>query len=441
MANKAALRRERSELVDRMRAMLKRAEHEDRDFTEEECADYDRMKFRVETINRELEQLDLEAHLSAPRPAIAAAVDNDRARYYPRGDWGRQEFESLGEFLSAVRFNPDDARLSNLYHEFETRGASDQAMGTGSRGGFAVPTQFRAELLSVSPQQAIFRPRANVLPAGEPPDAAISIPALDQDNGQTDTAKTYGGVEVAWLEEGGTKPQTDVKLREITLEPHEVAGHIVVTDKLLRNWQASGTVIAGLLRSALVAAEEHAFMNGNGVGRPLGLINSDAAYVLNREQAGNFTFNDAQDMMARLLMRGGSPVWIVSQSVLPKLTSMRNLAGTSPEIGDGSLVWNPNARNGVVGGTLLGYPVVIHERSPSLGNKGDVVLADLSHYLIKDGSGPFVAASEHVYFTQNKTIIKAFWNVDGRPWLTGPLTLENGYQVSPFVVLDVPEAA
>jgi len=43
-----------------------------------------------------------------------------------------------------------------------------------------------------------------------------------------------------------------------------------------------------------------------------------------------------------------------------------------------------------------------------------------------------------VHFTQNKTVIKAFWLVDGQPWLAGPITQEGGYQVSPFVALDVP---
>ena len=73
--------------------------------------------------------------------------------------------------------------------------------------------------------------------------------------------------------------------------------------------------------------------------------------------------------------------------------------------------------------------------SPALGSVGDVALIDAEHYLIKDGSGPFVAASEHVLFTQNKTVIKAFWNVGGKPWLTAPHYDEGGYQTSPFVVL------
>jgi hypothetical protein len=35
-------------------------------------------------------------------------------------------------------------------------------------------------------------------------------------------------------------------------------------------------------------------------------------------------------------------------------------------------------------------------------------------------------------------MIKIFWNVDGAPWLTAPITLENGYTASPFVALDIP---
>ena len=69
------------------------------------------------------------------------------------------------------------------------------------------------------------------------------------------------------------------------------------------------------------------------------------------------------------------------------------------------------------------------------------MLIDFSHYLIKDGSGIFVSASEHALFTQNKTIIKAFWNVDGQPWLNGPIKGEDGEQYSPFVALDVPSGS
>ena len=46
--------------------------------------------------------------------------------------------------------------------------------------------------------------------------------------------------------------------------------------------------------------------------------------------------------------------------------------------------------------------------------------------------------SEHVYFTSNRSVLKVFWNVDGQPWLDGPIPLEGSTAntVSPFSVLN-----
>jgi len=83
----------------------------------------------------------------------------------------------------------------------------------------------------------------------------------------------------------------------------------------------------------------------------------------------------------------------------------------------------------------MGIPVVFNQRSPALNAVGDLVLADFDGYLIKDGSGPFIASSTHVKFRENKTAMKVFWNVDGQPWLTAPLYGEDDYRTSPIVEL------
>jgi HK97 family phage major capsid protein len=125
---------------------------------------------------------------------------------------------------------------------------------------------------------------------------------------------------------------------------------------------------------------------------------------------------------------GGQLAWIGSQTVLPQLMRMVD-AGNN-------LVWQPNAREGAPG-TLLGIPFLLNDQSPILGAEGDLILVDLNYYLIKDGSGISISMSEHPLFTQNRTIIKAFWNVDGQPWLSTPLLARDGVStVSPFVVLD-----
>jgi HK97 family phage major capsid protein len=135
-------------------------------------------------------------------------------------------------------------------------------------------------------------------------------------------------------------------------------------------------------------------------------------------------------MFARLKM-GGNPVWIASQTTIPQLATMVDNATGS------NAVWMQSAVPGMPP-TLLGIPVLFHERSVALGTAGDLILADLGYYLIKDGSGPFVAMSEHVYFTTNRSVLKIFWNVDGQPWLDAPIPLEGSAAntVSPFIVLN-----
>lgn len=427
-----AVRNSRNALVEQMRGMLATAaEDGDRDLTAEEATAYDALQDQLAGLDTRIARLTGFAAAEAAGDAITpAAARRGGPSSIPDGPGAKREFESFGEFMAAVRFNPNDQRLTFVEGVGAEGGAemnAEMRMDNNTQGGFMVPPQLRETIMQVAPQDALVRPRANVIPAGSPPDAGVTIPALDQTGS---TNNMFGGVQVKWIGEGDDKPETDAKLREITLIPHEVAGFVTITDKLLRNWQAASAFIEGLMRGAVTGAEDYAFLRGSGVHQPLGAINSGAMKFINRATANHVTYADLVNMLARFLMRGGnSPVWSMPQSALPDLLLM-----TDPE---GHYIWQPLAV-GPFAGTLLGYPVRWNNRAPGLGVKGDITLVDWSQYLIKDGSGPFVAASEHVKFTSNKTVIKIFWNVDGSPWLTAPIIEENGYEVSPFVGLDVP---
>lgn len=430
MSKLLAMREQRATKIKGLRAIVSAAEATDRELSAEETVSYDALVAEVAqldaSIKREQDLEALEASAAQPLPAVAAT---QRTHTIPAGAEAKKEFENFGEFLNAVSRNPNDQRLASLYKDFDPK--AEQRMDTGSAGGFAVPTQFRDTLMAVEGQEAVIRPRAEVIPAGSPPDAAITMPALDQTGDVPDNV--YGGVTVEKTAEGGSKPETSFALRQITLEPQEFSGYLEATDKLLRNWSAASALIERLFRNAMMAKEDHEFLTGNGIGGPLGILNAGATYDVARTTAGTIVFDDVIAMLSRLLQRGGQPVWMASQSTMPKLLALRNLSG-SPAVGDGGLVFQPSLVPGVPT-MLMGYPVIWHERSPQLGTAGDLVLADLSYYLIKDGSGPFVASSEHVKFRENKTVFKIFWNVDGQPWLTAPFKQEGGYEVSPFVAL------
>jgi len=428
-----ALREKRTKLVADMRGIIDLAEKEDRDLSAEEQSQFDTLQAEKEGLDKRIARLDAQdATETALGAVIPAAARGNGVQPIPRRpNEASKEFESFGEFMAAVRFNRNDQRLTFVEGVGAQAGENglqaELRMDNDTQGGFMVPTQMRNQIMRVDPQAALVRPRAQVIPAGSPPDASITMPALDQSG--ANPGNMYGGVEVKWIGEGDEKPETDARLSEITLTPHEVAGFVTVTDKLLRNWAASDSFIRNLLSGAVDAAEDYAFLRGSGINQPLGALNAGATKFINRATVNTITYPDLVNMVAVLLMRGGSPIWSMPQSALPKIATM-----TDPE---GHYIWKPDARDGFAG-TLLGYPLRWNNRAPALGSKGDVLLADWNYYLVKDGSGPFIAASEHVKFTSNKTVIKIFWNVDGAPWMKAPIKEENGYEVSPFVGLDVP---
>lgn len=424
------LRAKRAALVAEMRAIITKADGESRELNAEEVTAYDAKKDELETLKAKIARLEGLEGEEISLTASAGSASRTAVIPRPGGAEAKKEFESLGHFLSTVRFNPNDQRLAWV----EGAGASaadlsaEMRMDNNTSGGYMVPKEFRPTIMQVQPQDALVRPRAQPIAGGDNPDAAVSFPALDQDTANNPD-NVFGGFNVHWTAEGETIQESDAKLREITLQPKEVSGFVTISDKLLRNWQAAGPFMESLMRQGVAAAEDTAFLSGDGVARPLGVLNSGAMKYINRAGANVIGYPDLVGMVGVLLMRGGSPVWSMSQSCLPQIAQLKDTLG--------NLIWAANARDGFAG-NLLGYPVRWNNRAPALGTKGDVSLLDLSYYLIKDGSGPFVAASEHVKFTQNKTVVKIVWNVDGSPWLKAPFKEENGYQVSPFVGLDVP---
>lgn len=414
------LRRNKSSLVTEARGMTDKAEAEKRELTGEEKTRIDKILADARTMDADItreEQLQAAEMAGKTREAADKAV---------------REFRNFGEYLSAVRFNPSDPRLQDLRIALPHRGETEQRAGmdmtTGSEGGVLVPPTYMETIFQVSPQAAVMRARATVIPAGSPPDSALFIPTLDQSG----TKGYFAGVTVTWIAEGGAKVETTPALKDIQLFPKEVAAFITVTDKLLRNSEASSALVTSLLRGATFAAEDYQFLRGNGVGKPTGIIGHASAVNINRTTAGTVVYNDITNMLAQVMLPedgGGELVFVANQTLLPKLMQMVTPLG--------QLVWQPSAREGFPQ-TLAGYPIILNQRLPAAGTKGDLILIDPKKYLIKDGSAMAIEASPHVYFTNNKTVIKAFWNVDGMPWLTGPVLSEDGVTyLSPFIVLDV----
>lgn len=408
MKNLEEMKRQLADKIKEARDLHELAKTEARTFTEEESTKYNSLMEDID--NRKAEVVREEQLQAAEMQSKQERKEDPEKLAY---EWGG----GIAEFMRAVLNDPKDSRLEEY---------RQQAMGVGVMGGFAVPTQWSSEIRQLKPSDSVIRPRATVIPAGDPPDAAISFPALDQ----TGARGVYSGVTVQWIAEGHEKPETGWRLLEVTLEPKEVNGWIPVTDKLLRNSAAASALCTTLLRRAILASEDVAFLSGGGGGMPLGIINHPATIPVARTGFPSAVPGDNYVDLVTMygsVMKDGPLLWVYSPTMLPELMTMTDV--------NGNLIWTASAREGEPN-RILGIPAIENERSPIMGQPGDLLLVNLQHYMIKDGSGIFISASEHVRFTSNQTIIKAFWNVDGQPWITAPLVLEDGVtQRSPFVQL------
>lgn len=425
------MRQKKAELVEKMKGLLKGCEEARQNPSDEQMAEYGRWEAEADNLDAEIvrceklqrHEKDVEAHRQ-PDPDARFTLPAGQRRQE-----AQPQFRDLGEFFYCLAAHRTDPRLTSLRETRFTPPEAEQRlqqMGTGALGGFALPEQFRPTILSITPDQAIVRPRATVIPAGEPPDSAISMPALNQKGANN----TYGGVRVYHSEESAAAVESTLRLDKVKLEPHKLIAYMTASNELLANWAASAAYFETQMRRAMIGQEDYDFLRGSGVNQSLGILNSAAIISYNRAGANAIAFADVVGMLARMLY-GGSLIWLTNQTTIPQLANIRDTGNNN--------LWMMNAAAGLPA-ALAGFPLAYVNRLPALGTKGDLGLYDLSYYLIKDGSGPFVAVSEHFRFSNDETCFRITWHVDGKPWLTGPFPLEGASTstVSPFVVLDTP---
>lgn len=347
-------------------------------------------------------------------------------------------YKRWGEFLYDVwcAMNPNyrgpiSPRLAKAYFVDDApkgHEQKDMSGATGAAGGFLIPSESQATLMNVVSQVSIVRQRATIIPMRR---RQIDIPVLDQTGTTAGVPHWFGGLRFYWAEEASQKVESDAAFRQISLIARKLIGYTRVSDELLDD---SAISLEAFFQGPLGFAggvnwmEDYAFLRGNGAGQPLGILNAGATIIEGREVAGTIGFDDLADMMEDFLPSGRG-VWVVSQSAM---SNMIQMAGPS---GFPSYIWQPNARDGIPG-SILGFPVIWTEKLPRLGNQGDILLADMSYYLIGDRQATSIESTKFDRWQYDQTSWRVVHRIDGQPWLSAPLALQDGVsEVSPFVIL------
>jgi len=347
-------------------------------------------------------------------------------------DEADRPFTSLAEQASAIKSwtvtsgQIADPRLNRL--TAWSKAALGANEGTPSEGGFMLEPTLAGEFLKPMHDTGAFTSQVRRLPVGNNSNYGW-INGVDETS-RADGSR-WGGVLGYWLSEAGTKLATQPKFRRINWELKKVIAAMYATDELLADAAQFSAVANQSAGEELDFKVNDAIMNGDGVGKPLGIRNSGALVSVARAATSAISSADVLNMWQRMAPRYRSnAAWYVNSDAEPQLDQLYFATGSNGVLSP----YVSYTAEGVM--RIKGRPVYVTEFSPALGSAGDLLLADMSQYLYWEKGGIQSASSIHVQFLTDQTVFRFVYRCDGQTADYSPVTPFKGSNTqSPFVSL------
>ena len=333
-------------------------------------------------------------------------------------------FKNAGEFFAAIKnaaFYPSD--MDKRLNPFKAALGANEAVP--SQGGFLVPETVAGGLYEV------MHPTGSLisLVQKDPVEGnSMTINAVDETSRVA--GSRVGGIRGYWVEEAGTITASKPKFRQINLKLKKVAALAYATDEQLEDVRFMSSWLSRTVPQELRFLAEDAIFNGDGIGKPLGIVNSPALVSVTRTNASQVLYADILNMYSRRWAGANDYVWLVNQDVMPQLDQLiHNGTGSIPPR------FVDYDAQGIM--RMKGRPVIEVEYAATLGTAGDIVLFSPSSYqMIEKASGIQAAASIHVAFTSADQAFRFIYRCDGAPLWYSALTPFKGTNTqSPMVAL------
>ncbi|MBR2518238.1 MAG: phage major capsid protein [Selenomonadaceae bacterium] len=362
-------------------------EHTDADgkISAEDAASYDKMEADIVALGKQIDRFEKQAardaELSKPttapiRDAIGGNFDKEL-----RGEMksGRATDEYKAAMIKAVRTN--FRQISNLLEE-----------GTLTQGGYLVPDEWDSRLIDVLDEENVMRRLGTrITTSGE---HKINIVASKP--------------AAAWLSEGQAITFSNATFGQISLEAYKLGVGVQVTNELLYdNAFNLENYIIEQFGKALANAEEDAFINGDGNGKPTGFLTTIVA------DATAFSVTAGADIAADDVINleyslkrpyRRNAAFVTNDATLAKLRKFKDSTQ--------NYLWQPSYIMGEPD-RLLGYPIYTTPYMPKA-TSGNLALAfgDFSYYNIADRGSRTVRTLSERYAEQDISAFMILERVD-----------------------------
>lgn len=340
------LREKRNKAWEAAKAFLESHRTEKGTLTAEDDATYTQMEQEINDLGKEIARLErqeaLEAELNRPVNQPLTTKPGSGRGEEPKT--GRASDEYRKAMLDAFRSN--FKRVSNVLQE-----------GVDADGGYLVPEEYDRRLIDTLSEENIMRRLATIITtSGE---HKINIAATKP--------------AASWIEEGGALTFGDATFSQILLDAHKLHVAIKVTEELLYDnaFNLEGYIL-DQFGKALANAEEDAFLNGDGTGKPLGLFAATGGGTV----AGTLTAAIKSDDMLDLVYALKRPYRKTASFIMndKTLASLRKLKDNN-----GAYIWQPSYQAGEPD-RVLGYAVHTSAYAP----EDAIAFGDYKYYNIGD---------------------------------------------------------
>lgn len=336
----------------------------------EDSATYEKMEREIADLSREIQRRErqeaMDAELSKPvNTPITAKPMNGKQEDEPKT--GRASAEYKKAMLNAFRSN--FRNVSNVLQE-----------GVDSDGGYLVPEEYDSRLIEALEGENIMRALGHVITTSG--QHKINIAATKP--------------AAAWIEEGGALSFGDATFDQTYLDAFKLHVAIKVTEELLYdNAFRLENYITTQFGKALANAEEDAFLNGDGKGKPTGIFDATGGGEIYDTLTAALKSDDLFNLVYALKRPyRKNAAFIMNDKTIAAIRKFKD--------NNGSYIWQPSYKEGEPD-RILGYKVYTSQFAPedaiafgdfkyyNIGDRGTRSFAELKELFAGNGMVGFVA--------------------------------------------------
>lgn len=383
------LRTKRSDVWERAKAFL----DERRDtvtgcLSAEDDAQYAKMEAEIDKLTAEIARseralrrdADLAKATNMPLTSMPGINPDEEAK--PSAPRATASYKRA--FWDAMRLNVSPMEVRNALSE-----------GVDTEGGYLVPDEFERTLVSSLEDQNIMRGLAKVI---QTTSGDRKIPVVS----------THG--TAGWLDEGKPYTESDETFTQVTLSAFKLGTFLKISEELLNDSAFNvEAYLASEFARRIGAAEEEAFLTGDGKGKPTGIFNATGGgqSAVTTGKASDITADELIDLHYSLRAPyRKNAVWLMNDSTVKTVRKLKD--------GNGQYLWQSALTAGSPD-MILGKPVQTSTFVPEIkAGAKTVAFGDLSYYWIADRQGRSFKRLNELFATTGQVGFLASQRLDGK---------------------------